>query len=327
MLAAVAALAALAPLAPRPPTPRPRAALAMQAGPLDGLRAAFDAALRDAQAAASEAAGQSANPWEASPAADDGADVLPLPDSFEEAVRLAAGATGAALADGAARLIVEFDASAGDETYNLLSRTLKLLEPYLARLEEQVLPPRAGGEGSRVQLLFPDEGTAAYVKQKWQLPHGTLCGSMPRAKFAAGVDAVMVIAPGATEVAGLQRLLSQVEEEAFDTPVLLFNPKLVDMQSTGYGLVGRELRAMVESSFDNCFCLKAYPEGALFRVFPGAFSVWREDSSAEGGYTLAYKGTKRPSGDEIDELLNPETDDGGQMMSGFSNFIKGFQAM
>lgn len=63
----------------------------------------------------------------------------------------------------------------------------------------------------------------------------------------------------------------QVAEEAFDTPVILFNPKLVDMQSTGYGLVGRELRTMVDSTFDNCFCLKSFVEGALFRVYPG----WR----------------------------------------------------
>ena len=40
----------------------------------------------------------------------------------------------------------------------------------------------------------------------------------------------------------MQRLLAQVSDEAPGTLVLLFNPSLVDMQSTGYGLVGRELR-------------------------------------------------------------------------------------
>lgn len=38
---------------------------------------------------------------------------------------------------------------------------------------------------------------------------GTRCGSMPRVKFEAGVEAVFIVAPGATEVPGLQRLLAQ----------------------------------------------------------------------------------------------------------------------
>eukprot|EP00966_Prymnesium_polylepis_P073662 1709808-Prymnesium_polylepis.1 len=41
-------------------------------------------------------------------------------------------------------------------------------------------------------------------------PAGTVCGSMPRAKFIAGVDALLVVAPCATEVPGLQRILNEV---------------------------------------------------------------------------------------------------------------------
>jgi len=243
-------------------------------------------------------------------------------------------ATGEALADGSDRLVLEFDTSAGDETYNLLSRTLKLVEPFLPRFESEVLLPPLPKKDeddaeppARLQLLFPDEGTAAFVAQKWQLPAGTVCGSMPRAKFIAGVDALLVVAPCATEVPGLQRILNEVEEQAFDTPVLLFNPKLVDMQSTGYGLVGRELRTMVETTFLNAFTLKSYPDGALYKVHPGAYTVWREDAAFEGGYSLAYQGASRPSGDEVDELLSPDDDEGGASLSGFAAFVKGFQAM
>lgn len=287
------------------------------------------------QAAASEAAGQEENLWAAERAAKASLDptiTQALPDSFEDAVGLAIQASREALADGSNRLVVEFDTSAGDETYNLLSRTLKLVEPFLPRFDSEVLlPPVAEADdvqpAPRLQLLFPDEGTAAFIAQKWQLPTGTSCGSMPRAKFIAGVEALLVVAPGATEVPGLQRILAEVEEQAFDTPVLLFNPKLVDMQSTGYGLVGRELRTMVETSFNNCFALKSYPEGALFRVHPGAYTVWREDGAAEGGYELTYQGAARPSGDEIGDLLSPDDAEGGDMMGGFTAFVKGFQAM
>lgn len=280
-------------------------------------------------------AGQEENLWAAERAAKASLDptiTQALPDSFEDAVGLAIQASREALADGSNRLVVEFDTSAGDETYNLLSRTLKLVEPFLPRFDSEVLlPPVAEADdvqpAPRLQLLFPDEGTAAFIAQKWQLPTGTSCGSMPRAKFIAGVEALLVVAPGATEVPGLQRILAEVEEQAFDTPVLLFNPKLVDMQSTGYGLVGRELRTMVETSFNNCFALKSYPEGALFRVHPGAYTVWREDGAAEGGYELTYQGAARPSGDEIGDLLSPDDAEGGDMMGGFTAFVKGFQAM
>ncbi|KAL3903663.1 MAG: hypothetical protein SGPRY_011585 [Prymnesium sp.] len=320
----------------------------MQADFFKPFKQAFDSALQDVQQAASEAAGQEENPWEAERRGVEELDarsVSPLPDSFDDAVDQAIIATAEAMADGSTQLVVEFDTSAGDETYNLLSRTMKLVEPYLPLFESKVLPPPVAASeptdesekekpSPRFQLLFPDEGTSAYVAQKEEpargkrsqlVSAGTRCGSMPRVKFEAGVEAVFIVAPGATEVA----------EEAFDTPVILFNPKLVDMQSTGYGLVGRELRTMVDSTFDNCFCLKSFVEGALFRVYP-------EDQAAEGGYVLAYKArlqmhahitkthqeTKRPSGDEIDEILNPdEEDDGGQMMSGFASFVKGFQAL
>ena len=68
---------------------------------------------------------------------------------------------------------------------------------------------------------------------------------MPRAQLAEGAGALLLVAPGATEVEAVQRLLNQLSERAAGTPVIMFNPKLVDMQSTGYGLVGRDLRKMV----------------------------------------------------------------------------------
>ena len=104
------------------------------------------------------------------------------------------------------------------------------------------------------------------------------------------------------------------------------------MQSTGYGLVGRDLRNMVEQTFLQCFVLKSYPAGALYRVYPEGYSVWREEAEAEGGYDLAYSGARRPSGDELDDILFPEEEDaegdgGGDPFAGLQKFIKGFQAL
>ena len=272
-------------------------------------------------------------------------DARELPDSFEHSIGICVEACAEALDDGNTRMVVEFDTSAGDETYNLLSRSLKLVQPMLAPLADALAPlPEVEDEPApgempatelppRIQLLFPDEGTAAYVRQNWasDLPSRTVCMSLPRSQLIEGAEVLVLIAPQATEVPAVQRLLQQVAETAPTTVVILVNPKLVDMQSTGYGLVGRELRTMVADQFAVPFALKTYPEGALYRVFPEGWTVWTEDEAAEAGYKLAYKSTRRPSGDEIDELLYAEMDDGedggGGGMDALGKFIKGFQAM
>lgn len=275
-------------------------------------------------------------------------EAVPLPDSFDDAIRRASTGCSEATADGSTSLVVEFDTSAGDETYNLLSRSLTFVRPFLPLFAEAVTPTSADVEKAlsdaaeltgvqpapRIQLLFPDEGTAAYVKQNWDdLPSRTICSSMPRAQLAEGVQALVLVAPAATEVPAVQRLIQQVDELAPATVVLLVNPKLVDMQSTGYGLVGRELRNMVEESFTVSFALKSYPDGALHRLYPDGWAVWREDENVEGGYELAYSAMRRPSGDDIEEYLAPPPTEGdggssgGNPFDGLGKFIKGFQAL
>jgi len=258
-------------------------------------------------------------------------DVSPLPDSFEQSILLAQRAYETASDSLSTRLVIEFDTSAGDETYNLLSRTNKFVQPFLPYFAASLSPPTEDEDGKprpRLQVLWPDEGTSAYVANKWDLPEGTVVGSMSRAKLVDGVEALLLVAPSATEVPAVQRLLDDLDSTAPDTTLLIFNPKLVDMQSTGYGLVGRELRNMVESSFLNCFTLKSFPSGAIFRVYPEGWSAWREDADAEGGYALVYTGVRRPSGDEIDELLaDPEEEGEGGNGFNLGKFIQGFQAL
>jgi len=263
----------------------------------------------------------------------------PLPDSFEDSILVAVDAVAESFADGTTKMVVEFDTSAGDETYNLQSRTLKFVQPFMAPFIDAIVPDydepppqTVDDRPPRVQLLFADEGTAAYARNNWgaSLPSRVACQSMPRAQLIDGVPVLMLISPQATEVPAVQRLISQVDERSAGTLVVLVNPKLVDMQSTGYGLVGRELRDMVTNTFAAAFALKSYPDGALYRVYPGGWSVWREDEEcAAGGYELAYSSSRRPSGDEIDDLLAGSDDeaDGGSPLKGLGAFIKGFQAM
>ena len=62
--------------------------------------------------------------------------------------------------------------------------------------------------------------------------------------------------------------------------------------------------------------------------------MWCEDAGTEGGYKLTFSGSRRPSGDDIDELLFGDDDGGdgeggaaGSPLDGLSKFIKGFQAL
>ena len=281
--------------------------------------------------------------------------VLPLPDSFDQSVAFAASAVGEAVADGHTRLLIEFDTSAGDETYTSLARTMQLVRPLLPRLVSEVLgpphapppsPPPAVDTASdtvvtdtatelteevqpRLQLLFPDEGTAAYVQQKWlEVDAATAVGSMPRANLAEGVELLLLVAPQATDSAAVQKLLAQIEERAPATLALLVNPTLVNLQSTGYGLVGRELRTMVQETFAVCYALASYPTGALFRSYPGAWTLWRGDDAADGsGYVLEWSGGAPPSGDEVAERLSAADEQDSGFLGGLGAFIKGFQAM
>ena len=54
--------------------------------------------------------------------------------------------------------------------------------------------------------------------------------------------------------------------------------------------------------------------------------MWREDSNADGGYALTYSSSRRPSGDEVGELLAGPEEEGGAAFN-LGAFIKNFQAM
>ena len=93
-----------------------------------------------------------------------------------------------------------------------------------------------------------------------------------------------------------------------------------------------DVRAASTSFTDGASTLKTLVDGAVFRQYPGEFTVWSESEGAAGGYALAYIGAKRPSPDDVDEILDGGTvgdgeGDGEGFMREFSKFVKGFQAM
>jgi hypothetical protein len=190
--------------------------------------ASVSKALEALERARQEAGGQTADDYAAAEAIGRGASALSvamadeLPDSFEDSISRCVTALSDAVDAGVCRLVIEFDTSAGDETYSLLSRTMQFTQPTLARMAAALaLEPAEGAKDGApgIQLLFPDEGTAAMVKQKWELPRGTVVGGMGRIQLREGATALVLVSPGATEVATVQRLLKAVDAEAPATPV------------------------------------------------------------------------------------------------------------
>lgn len=68
-----------------------------------------------------------------------------------------------ALNAGAKAMRIDFDTSAGDETYTILKATLPMTKGLLASLAPR-LP-----EGGTLRVFFPDEGTAALMQRDWKL--------------------------------------------------------------------------------------------------------------------------------------------------------------
>eukprot|EP00962_Isochrysis_galbana_P055844 scaffold27656_cov73-Isochrysis_galbana.AAC.1 len=224
-----------------------RAAMAKQAeelskaveglGPADAARllasrvtegASMGKALEALERARQEAGGQTADDYAAAEAIGRGASASSvamadeLPDSFDDSISRSAAALADAVDAGVSRLVIEFDTSAGDETFTLLSRTMQFTQPLLPRMAAALqLEPAEGAEDGMpgIQLLLPDEGTAAMVRQKWELPRGTAVGSMGRIQLLQGATALVLVSPGATEVATVQRLLKAVDADAPATPV------------------------------------------------------------------------------------------------------------
>ena len=97
----------------------------------------------------------------------------------------------------------------------------------------------------------------------------------------------------------MQRLVQELDETAANTALILFNPKLVDMQSTGYGLVGRELRNQVEKTFLTAFALKTLVDGAVFRQYPGEFTAKTETGDPLDFQTHIHRDVLRRASEKI----------------------------
>ena len=122
---------------------------------------------------------------------------------------------------------------------------------------------------------------------------------------------VLFCCPRASEAESVERILYGAESGRGDGLLMsvMLNPLLVDMGVTGFGMAGRRLRERLIDGLVPAYYLRTLPWGALTRVWPRLFTVWKEDESAEGGYTMIQAMDRLPS--------NPE----GERVAAYKNTV------
>jgi len=184
----------------------------------------------------------------------------------------------------------------------------------MAEREAELLGIVAGGGGAagpspawtgpKVRVYFPDEGSAALARRDWtaHVPpcvEFASCGGVQVSDTSK--DAIVIFCcPRASEAESVEGILYGAESCRGDGLLMsvMLNPILVDMGVTGFGMAGRRLRERLIDGLVPAYYLRTLPWGALTRVWPRLFTVWKEDESAEGGYTMIQAMDRLPSNPE-----------------------------
>ncbi|CAM9315157.1 unnamed protein product [Chrysoparadoxa australica] len=202
------------------------------------------------------------------------------------------------------RLRIDFDTSVGDLTYTMLKQTLGMAKEYVGGL---AIGLKCTDEAP-VKMLFPDMGSAALARKEWKVgeegslvPPGVEFGSVRDSLKAADAGCI-VLCPRNSEADDTVRLMRELDESAAGQFMILINPELVNMETTGFGLAGRKLRQEVLAKFTTVYYLRTLAWGAIVKEAGRLYSIWEEDDFAEGGYKLLESRSSRPSMTECEEI-------------------------
>ncbi|MBE9214299.1 DUF1995 family protein [Plectonema cf. radiosum LEGE 06105] len=236
---------------------------------------------------------------------------MQLPRTLEEAIVQAREATQAALADGYTRLQVE-----------LLFPELKALP-----VAEQFLPAFAE-YGDKLKILFADAGSAALARRDWNdvpfqlLDIGTGRMASLQSKVQPEDEIFLFVQPTSVEVPQLEKICEYIGE---NRPFVIFAPRLEDASIVGIGYTARQTRQRFINTIESCYYLRPiFEEAAVFRCYPGLWSVWVEK---DGDYQKVAELPKKPSGDELDAIISDGQPQGeGEFVAAKSqNIFKGLQ--
>ena len=247
------------------------------------------------------------SPTPPQPARDD--DVLP--DSLDDAVSISAARTTLALNQGVTRCIVELIipelwdpisgavmAESGDQM-----RLWDLSRSFIVELKQSM--EDAGNPQPNVHVLYPDEGVAALLRNRWQDAEFTI-GSMnerrPLARLEDRPDVVVVASPDPQSLDSLQNLELAASDMA--TSLVLLNPRLASGDA-GIGLNVRRMRQNFLNRFSVTYSLRPIEDfGAQLKRYPEMWKIFLADPELPGRYCLAKELVNRPSGDEMEMIID-----------------------
>lgn len=212
-----------------------------------------------------------------------------LPDSLDEAIAQARGATQAAIAAGYTRLQVE-----------LLLPELKPMPTALQYL------PVFSDLGTDLKIFFSDAGAAALAKRDWKefpcrIGSLDVAGSRQTSTVEELVEpedkVFLFVAPTSVEITPVE----QVCNAAGERPAILFNPRLEDVGIVGIGFTARKIRERFLNTFEPCYYLRPMEQAVLLRCYPSPWQVWLE---ADGSYTLIAEEHLKPDSEKLDQILS-----------------------
>ncbi|KPQ34366.1 MAG: protein of unknown function (DUF1995) [Phormidesmis priestleyi Ana] len=215
-----------------------------------------------------------------------------IPSSLTEATEQAQSAVQAALQDGYTRLQVE-----------MVIPEIKhqpIAEQFLTIFADQ-----------QFKVFFPDAGAAALARRDWQNPDFVVRGLGELTEpIEADDDLYLIVNPSSIEVGSVEALCN----EAADRPVVLLNPQLEDVAVVGIGYAARQLRERFLSQIESCYYVRPLDNAAVYRCYPGPWQVWRE--TAPGEYEWVSDVASKPSGEDIDRILNATNDTAENLANG-----------
>jgi len=250
-----------------------------------------------------------------------------LPDSFEDAAEKCSRTVASVLESGISKMRVDFDTSAGDITYTTLRNSLPIARVLTLQLAQKLCVGEDGQPRGRLQVLMPDEGTAALIAREWAPPPTVRPACIARFRVPDDATACLVVAPTALDAAALGALLNADAIASGAVPLIVLNPQLVDMSTGALGLEGRALIKRMASELQDVFVLQTLPGAAITRTYPGNFAIWQEDRAAPGGFKFVRDDSKRPSAFSVSEELMQADSAAPGFIREIGQFIKGLQRL
>ncbi|CAN0411208.1 unnamed protein product, partial [Ectocarpus fasciculatus] len=123
--------------------------------------------------------------------------------------------------------------------------------------------------------------------------------------------------------------ISHFQIEARGQFMVLVNPALINMGTTGYGLAGRRIRDEIISTFQTTYYLRTLPWGAVTKEHGKRYTVWQDDPDDPSGYRLLKAVSERPVGEALDDIYDvanglADEDSTPEFLDSVAKFVRDF---